>query len=42
MSTDGQEIGSVFQHGVQVEVQRFHFQFVGFDLGEVQDVVDER
>ena len=42
MGTEGQEIGSIFQRGAQIEVQWFQFQFAGLNLGEIQDVVDER
>ena len=33
--------GQVVQHPVDVEIDRFHVQPAGLDLGEIQDVVDD-
>ena len=36
-----EHIGHFFQHIAQLEVQTLHVEFAGFDLGEIQDVVDQ-
>ena len=38
----GQQFNRAFDRGSQVEVDRFERQFAGFNLGQVEDVVDER
>ena len=38
----GQQLESPFEHTMQIEVQFLEGQFAGFNLGEIQDVIDHR
>ena len=38
---DGEHFGRVFQQGPDVKIDLFELELLGFDLGDIQDVVDE-
>ena len=37
----GEQIAQLFQYVLQLEVDLLDVEFAGFDLGEIEDVVDE-
>ncbi len=41
MSLDGQHLGHIFYSVPQIEVDRFEFELLRFDLREVENVIDE-
>src|SRR4029078_12725698 len=42
VSTFGQQFHGAFDRFAQVEIEELEHEFAGFDLGEVQNVVDDR
>jgi hypothetical protein len=41
LSFDAHQRRNVIQGILQLEIHGFHIQFAGFDLGKIQDVVDD-